>query len=70
MTATDTVQMKTARISPLMALNPADGLSASRRAARSAAGRLARWDSSAEAAIVSHGPARIRPATVRAPPPM
>jgi hypothetical protein len=60
-TPTATLVTKSASTRPLTERNPARGLSASRRAAIRAAGRWARRATRREPAIVSHGPATIRP---------
>ena len=69
MMPTATVAVKTAMIRPLIARNAPFGSSASRRAASSPAGPLARRASSAEPAMVSHDPAMTSPATISAAPP-
>ena len=61
-TPTATLVTKSASMMPLIARKPAFGLSASRRAAMSVAGRLARRAMTRAPTIVSHGPARTRPA--------
>lgn len=60
-TPTATVVTNSASITPLTARNPADGLSASRRAAISAAGRPARAAIARAPTMVSHGPPVISP---------
>jgi hypothetical protein len=66
--AAATVKMNSARTTPLTARNAARGSSASRRAAIRVPGRLARRAMTRAAAIVSHGPARIRPIMISAKP--
>ena len=63
MMPTVTLVTNRATTSPLIARNPALGLSASRRAAISGAGRWARRAISRAPAMVSHGPATISPAS-------
>ena len=67
---TATVMMNSARTRPLTARNAARGSSASRRAAISAPGRLARRAMTRAPAIVSHGPAMTRPIMISAKPVM
>ena len=66
--AAATVKMNSARTTPLTARNAARGSSASRRAAIRVPGRLARRAMTRAPAIVSHGPARIRPIMISAKP--
>ncbi len=66
--AAATVKMNSARTTPLTARNAARGSSASRRAAIRVSGRLARRAITRAPAIVSHGPARIRPIMISAKP--
>ena len=66
--AAATVKMNSARTRPLTARNAARGSSASRRAAISAPGRLARRARTRAPAIVSHGPAMTRPIMISAKP--
>ena len=63
-TPTATVVTNRARTSPLMARNPARGLSASRRAAMSVAGRWARRAMTREPTMVSQGPAMTSPTMI------
>src|SRR4029453_8870489 len=60
-----TVPRKTARTRPLTVLNAAFGLSASRRAARSADAPVMDRASSRAAWVVSHGPPTTRPTRMR-----
>jgi hypothetical protein len=62
--ATVTVVMNMARMSPLTARKAAFGSSPRRRAAMSAAARLACWAMSRAPVIVSHGPATMSPAMI------
>ena len=67
-TPTATLVTKSASMMPLIARKPAFGLSARRRAAMSVAGRLAYRAITRAPTIVSHGPAKTRPAMMSSRP--